>query len=767
MGKRPRAGHLIAGLGDGKVHNNNDRKDPGADDLFLRRNNDHRAYVRGSRQTFSIEEVYPSSGDGIQAVTKNVVNTPTSWQYYVMALIAMMGLLVALFLHVVTDNAPNHQRGKKRSSVAKHKKKSDEWSDDCATDEYKGDNERVAGVGGESPYGYYYPKEPEYPKHRKTSSKDQPNRNFYFSAEHPGVAAYRSPSNSYYKQESPNLIGSPSPLRPLTSSTNPQTDVSPYALSTTSSTTKKPKRLSPVSSFASMTFGGMDHHYHSDASNSANLPLPPGVTRGSQNSSSHIQFSPRHDAETPKVGSNRRIMDDLSSTNMPVAPTLDLSPFQLQGKQEAEEANDIIPFIPNLAGKNLDAWSFKGPPQPISVEDLHSEMESGNIQHAPSFSSSFSNINHSDSLPTDSLPSFARPPEDKAPSFAMPPIKTDATDEEEEEEEEDDVSSDENDPRNNIKHKRKDLTQSTDTSKSLLSTIRFEELQLEDVIGGGGFGQVWRATWRSTPVAVKVLTGSAQRVNVSKAILEEFAAEINMLKGMRHPNICLYMGACLDPPNRAIVTELAANGSLWDALRLKLHAPYVPTDGKTRAGWPLKLYPENANPPMPPKGTWPWALVKRVASGAARGMTYLHSGSPAVLHRDLKSANLLLDESYTTKVCDFGLSRLKAQERSMTGNCGTVQWMAPEILGNQPYAEPADVFSFGIILWELLTGECPYDGMTAIQCALAVLNRDQRPPMPAWCPPPLASLIGSCVKRNPSQRPTFSQVCLALEAMSS
>jgi hypothetical protein len=754
MGKRPRTGHLISGLGDGKVHNNNIKDARTVDDLFIRRNNDHRAYVRGSRQAYAVEEVVYPSGDAAAASKggASVTVPPTSWHYYVMALIAMMGLLVALFLHLVTDNAPNQARGKKsKSSATKHKKKNDEWSDDCATDEYKGDNE---GDPSATTFGYYYPKEPEYPKHRKPSAlgaAGEPNRNFYFSAEHPVISAYRSPSNSYYKQQqqqdSPQMMGSPSPARTPTNSNLEA--ISPFP--------KAKRRLSPVSSFASMADGL--HHYQSDASNTS-LPLPPGVTRGSQHSSTQIHFSPRnHDAETPKVRSHRRIIDDRAlSSNMPVAPTLEhtaQSPHQkLQQKSSTDgDGGSKIPFIPNLVGKNLDAWSFAGPPQPISVEDLHSEMESGNIFHEPSFSSSFSNVNHS-----DALPSFTRP-EDSTPSFAMPPKRT--------EEDEDDVVSDENDPRKNIVHKRKNLTQSTDTSKSLLSTIRYDELQLEEVIGGGGFGQVWRATWRSTPVAVKVLTGSAQRVNVSRGILEEFAAEINMLKGMRHPNICLYMGACLDPPNRAIVTELAANGSLWDALRLRLHAPYLPCDGKTRAAWPLKLYPEHAKPSLPPKGTWPWALVKRVASGAARGMTYLHSGSPPVLHRDLKSANLLLDESYTAKVCDFGLSRLKAQERSMTGNCGTVQWMAPEILGNQPYAEPADVFSFGIILWELLTGECPYDGMTAIQCALAVLNRDQRPPIPSWCPPALSSLISSCVKRTPSQRPTFSQVCLALESMPS
>ena len=293
-----------------------------------------------------------------------------------------------------------------------------------------------------------------------------------------------------------------------------------------------------------------------------------------------------------------------------------------------------------------------------------------------------------------------------------------------------------NDPRNSIQHIRKDLTISSDASSSLSSRIAFSELKLEDVIGGGGFGQVWRARWKGTPVAVKVLTGSAQAETVSKAVLEEFIAEINMVSGMRHPNICLFMGACLDPPNRAIVTELCEHGSLWDALRSPLSL-YQVADGNTRLAWPLDLY-DSINdrsrepfeePPCAPAGAWPWALVKRVASGTARGMCYLHSGDPPVLHRDLKSANILLDESYTAKLADFGLSRLKAVRSGMTGNCGTVQWMAPEVLCNEDYAEPADVFrlvlllvsyhnseprhshlcsSFGIIMWEMLTKECPY-----------------------------------------------------------
>jgi len=329
------------------------------------------------------------------------------------------------------------------------------------------------------------------------------------------------------------------------------------------------------------------------------------------------------------------------------------------------------------------------------------------------------------------------------------------------------------DPRNSIQHIRKDLTISSDASSSLSSKITFSELKLGDVIGGGGFGQVWRARWKGTPVAVKVLTGSAQAELVPKAVLEEFIAEINMLSGMRHPNVCLFMGACLEPPNRAIVTELCENGSLWDALRSPLSA-YDVADGKTRLAWPLKIYEpmtsapptlQSIEPPLVPGGAWPWVLVKRVAAGTARGMCYLHSGNPPVLHRDLKSANILLDESYTAKLADFGLSRLKAVRSGMTGNCGTVQWMAPEVLCNEDYAEPADVFSFGIILWEMLTKECPYDGMSPIQCALSVLNENNRPEIPEWCPQSLRALIRNCVERNPSSRPTFTQILAALDAL--
>mmetsp|Transcript_37282 Transcript_37282/g.42584 ORF Transcript_37282/g.42584 Transcript_37282/m.42584 type:complete len:730 (+) Transcript_37282:202-2391(+) len=724
--------HHLGGLGNGEVLKKDHDNSSLQDELSLRRN----IRGNGNRLKFSLENVY---NEGVRLEKPSVDRTQVypSRQYHIMAFIALLGLIIALFLHSITDNVQTLKKGRKRSTK---KKKIDEWSDDYETENI-GDQKRVVDAND----GYFYPKEPKYPKYRKPISRDnRENASFFFTVEPNTVLSpYRSPSNSYYTQTQPDA--SPSPQR--NSKFPAGTDALP-AYPT------KVQKLSPASSFASMPVGylsdsssnlplpaGVTRGYQSDSS--SNLPLPFGVTRGEKPLGSTSNFSLRDDLQTPKM-KTKRIVTNLVD-NISVAPSL-VEMIPTIGSVSLKKDDLVIPFVPDLSERR-EKKKYLEAPQPISVEELQSEMESGNIQHQSEFSAS-----------GEPILSFARIPNEKKPSFASDIDDMTGYSEAE--------SLDENDPRKNIIHKRKNLTLSTNTTKSLLSTIRFEELNLEEVIGGGGFGQVWRAMWRSTPVAVKVLTGSAQRVHVSRLILEEFAAEINMLKGMRHPNICLYMGACLDPPNRAIVTELAANGSLWDALRLPLQAPYVQSDGTTRTAWPISLYIDKLNSPIPPKGVWPWLLVKRVASGAARGMTYLHSGSPPVLHRDLKSANLLLDESYTTKVCDFGLSRLKAQERSMTGNCGTVQWMAPEILGNQAYAEPADVFSFGIILWELLTAECPYDGMTAIQCALAVLNRDQRPQIPSWCPPALKSLILSCVERNPSDRPIFSQVCLALDAMS-
>jgi Protein tyrosine and serine/threonine kinase len=387
----------------------------------------------------------------------------------------------------------------------------------------------------------------------------------------------------------------------------------------------------------------------------------------------HCRFSknPSVPEDSPlEVDSTQRVLQQqliLPTHHPSVESNIDLT-FATSPKfrQRGELVNNmmVMPYVPSLN----TSLAGNRPPKSVNLDQLHlfQLMESGNVSHWEERVAEESRQLQNRIFPGGVISNNMRDSVFAASAAHMSPTGSTSTT----------IPSD--DAHKGIIHKRDDLTDWTDAASSLQGAIEFGELKLIEVIGGGGFGQVWKASWRCTPVAVKVLTGSAQSKSVPRHVLEEFAAEINLLKGMRHPNICLYMGACLQPPNRAIITELAANGSLWDALRLPLTQPFIPCDGLTRKGWPDCLYRPDTRygaPPItsskpssltiiPSKGTWHWALVKRVACGTARGLSYLHGGKVPVLHRDLKSANILLDDSYTAKVCDFGLSRLKAQERS-------------------------------------------------------------------------------------------------------
>ena len=147
------------------------------------------------------------------------------------------------------------------------------------------------------------------------------------------------------------------------------------------------------------------------------------------------------------------------------------------------------------------------------------------------------------------------------------------------------------------------------------------------------------------------------------------------MEALRHPNIVMFLGACTKPPNFAIVLEYCSRGSLWSTI-------------------------QNLDLPLS------WEDRRRFALDTARGVNYLHTCSPPIIHRDLKSLNLLLDDSYRVKLADFGWT--KGLENYMTGKIGTYQWMAPEVIKSQKYTEKADVFSFGIILWEIASREPPF-----------------------------------------------------------
>ncbi|XP_058729547.1 serine/threonine-protein kinase CTR1 [Vicia villosa] len=263
--------------------------------------------------------------------------------------------------------------------------------------------------------------------------------------------------------------------------------------------------------------------------------------------------------------------------------------------------------------------------------------------------------------------------------------------------------------------------------------IPWNDLNLKEKIGSGSFGTVHRAEWNGSDVAVKILM--EQDFHAER--FKEFMREVAIMKHLRHPNIVLLMGAVTQPPNLSIVTEYLSRGSLY---RL-LHRPGA-----------KEVLDERRRLSM--------------AYDVAKGMNYLHKRNPPIVHRDLKSPNLLVDKKYTVKVCDFGLSRLKANTfLSSKSAAGTPEWMAPEVLRDEPSNEKSDLYSFGVIMWELATLQQPWGNLNPAQVVAAVGFKGKRLEIPRELNPQIAAIIEACWANEPWKRPSFASIMDSLRSL--
>lgn len=266
--------------------------------------------------------------------------------------------------------------------------------------------------------------------------------------------------------------------------------------------------------------------------------------------------------------------------------------------------------------------------------------------------------------------------------------------------------------------------------------IEASEVYLNSRIGSGSFGTVYKGKWHGD-VAVKIL-------KVTDPTPEQFQAfrnEVAVLRKTRHVNILLFMGY-MTKDNLAIVTQWCEGSSLYK------HIHVLETNFKI-----IQLID--------------------IARQTAQGMDYLHAKN--IIHRDMKSNNIFLHEGLTVKIGDFGLATVKARwsgSHQVEQPSGSILWMAPEVIrmqDNNPYSFQSDVYSYGIVLFELMTGELPYSLIATRDQIIFMVGRGYLSPdlskLYKNCPKAMKRLVADCIKKSKDERPLFPQILSSIELL--
>jgi serine/threonine protein kinase len=269
----------------------------------------------------------------------------------------------------------------------------------------------------------------------------------------------------------------------------------------------------------------------------------------------------------------------------------------------------------------------------------------------------------------------------------------------------------------------------------VIPLIPFDELMLIETLGSGRVSTIYRAAWQRPGSAVEVgKPAGVQMVALKVAMVDtttgdtshvdELRREADIAARLKHPNICDLVGVAADPECFCLATDFCEGGSLLSLL----------------------IDPSRYYEYLP------------IALDIANGMAYLHSRN--VIHRDLKPSNVLLTKDRRCKIADFGMSCANAGQE-LTAETGTYRYMAPEVIRHESYSSNADVYSFGICLWQLITREIPFATMTPIQAAYAVAE-GRRPAIPPSTPRRLQEIVLACWDQDSHKRPSFTYIAMAL-----
>ncbi|KAI1720005.1 protein tyrosine kinase domain-containing protein [Ditylenchus destructor] len=263
-------------------------------------------------------------------------------------------------------------------------------------------------------------------------------------------------------------------------------------------------------------------------------------------------------------------------------------------------------------------------------------------------------------------------------------------------------------------------------------TVRYpeiprKELRVGEQLGAGSFGSVYKGVWTTS-------SGQTLIVALKKVFMLE--KEVDILSQIRHRNIIQFFGVSHANPDFYIVTEFAENGSLYE-------------------------YLHNASAEMSIERILKWATQ------IAHGVCYLHYEAPTtIIHRDLKSKNVVIGHKMTCKLCDFGTSKDLTHSRTAPTWGGTAAWMSPEIISQKEGITTAtDVWSYAVLLWEMFTREIPYNGLTEFKIYSIISQHGVRLVIPESCPSQLADLLRKCWQLAPKDRPGMREVVSCLEHM--